>query len=394
VDRGPEHAAFLAWLLDTLEREAIDALLVAGDVFDAANPPSDAQERWYRFLAEAWRRLPRLQLVVVGGNHDSPARLQAVDPLLRALGRLTVVGAVPRRDGALDLDALVLPLEDRTGAVAAWLAAVPFLRLADLGPGAADDPAAAIGRLYAAVIDRARARRRPGQALLASGHLYAVGGKTSELSERRLVIGRETAVPADVFPDDLAYVGLGHLHLGQAVAGREAVRYAGSVLPLSFAERDYRHAVVIAELEGERLAGVRKVPVPRPVELLSVPAGDAPAPLPEVLAALAALPARGDGPEDRRPLLEVKVRLERPEPSLRAALEQALAEKEARLARIAVVTAGTGQALGDVTARALADLDPAEVLRARWARDHEGELPDDLLACFHELLALVQEAAP
>lgn len=394
VERGPEHAIFLAWLLETLARERVDVLLVAGDVFDGANPPTSALEQWYRFLADAWRTIPRLQIVVVAGNHDSPARLEVADPLLRALGRLHVVGAVRREGGAPDLDPLVIPLEDATGATAAWIAAVPFLRLADLGPGAAEDPVAAVRTLYAAAVERARARRRPGQALLATGHLYAVGGTVSDLSERKLVIGKEAAIPADVFPDDLAYVALGHLHLAQPVGGREAVRYAGSVLPLSFDERAYAHGVVLVELEGDALSACRTLPAPRPVALTSVPAGREPAPLDEVLAAIAALPARGDGPDEARPLLEVKVRLDRPEPSLRARLEAATDGKEARLVRITTALTGTGRALADVETRALADLDPEEVLRRKWEREHQAPLPDDLLALFHELLDQVRREAP
>jgi DNA repair protein SbcD/Mre11 len=394
IERAPEHAIFLAWLLETLARERVDVLLVAGDVFDGANPPSSALEQWYRFLADAWRTLPRLQIVVVAGNHDSPARLEAVDPLLRALGRLHVVGAVRREGGAPDLDALVVPLEDAAGITAAWVAAVPFLRLADLGPGAAEDPVAAVRALYAAAVDRARARRRPGQALLATGHVYAVGGTVSELSERKLVIGKEAAIPADVFPADLAYVALGHLHLAQPVGGRDGIRYAGSVLPLSFDERTYAHGVVLADLEGDALAACRALPVPRPVALASIPEDRGPAPLEAVLAAIAALPPRGEGPGEARPLLEVKVRLDRPEPSLRATLEAAMDGKEARLVRIATALTGTGRALGDVETRPLADLEPEEVLRRKWEREHQDPLPDDLLALFHELLDSVRAEAP
>ncbi|GAO05421.1 exonuclease SbcCD subunit D C-terminal domain-containing protein [Anaeromyxobacter sp. PSR-1] len=392
VDRGPEHERFVAWLLDTAQAEAVDAVVVAGDVFDAANPPAGAQALWYRFLAEAWRRLPRLQLVVVGGNHDSASRLDAVDPLLREMGRLHVVGGVPRGGaGAPELERLLVPLEDASGRRAAWVAAVPYLRAADLGAGAADaDAAEATRRFYAAALEGARARRAPGEALLATGHLYAVGGKTSDLSERRLAVGNQAAVPADAFPADLAYVALGHLHLAQAVGGRETVRYSGSVLPLSFGERGYRHGVVVADLEGEAVRAQRVLRVPRFVELVSVPDAEAPAPLPEVLAALEALPARGDGPDALRPLLEVKVRLERPEPALRALLDQALAGKEARLVRIATTLAGTGRALGDGERRALGELVPEEVFRRKYDADYGGPPPDALLEAFRALLQEVE----
>jgi exonuclease SbcD len=89
VDRTYEHERLLAWLVEAVERESVDAVLVAGDVFDAANPPTEAQALWYRFLAEAWRRVPHLQIVAIGGNHDSAARLDSTDPARDA--------AAPRR---------------------------------------------------------------------------------------------------------------------------------------------------------------------------------------------------------------------------------------------------------------------------------------------------------
>jgi exonuclease SbcD len=100
--REAEHQAFLAWLLDTLEVESVDALLICGDVFDNANPAAQSQALWYRFLAEAQHRLPGLDIVVIGGNHDSAARLDAPDPLLRAL-RVRVVGGLPyENDGTIN----------------------------------------------------------------------------------------------------------------------------------------------------------------------------------------------------------------------------------------------------------------------------------------------------
>jgi exonuclease SbcD len=93
--RAEEHAAFLSWLLGALVEEQVDVLLIAGDIFDAANPPASAQETWYGFLVAARRVRPDLDIVVIGGNHDSPSRLDAPNPLLRALG-VHMKGGVPR----------------------------------------------------------------------------------------------------------------------------------------------------------------------------------------------------------------------------------------------------------------------------------------------------------
>jgi DNA repair protein SbcD/Mre11 len=389
VERALEHRAFVEWLLAASAEHRVDAILIAGDVFDGANPPAAATALWYEFLARAHRQ-PGLQVVVIGGNHDSPARLEATDPFLRLMGRIHVVGGAGRQGGRLDPSQLAVPLLDAGGEVAAWVAAVPFLRPIDVGV-ALGDPAhvAATRQAIGAAVDAARAARRPGQALLAMGHLHLAGGQISELSERGLVVGNQEALPRDVFPEDLAYVALGHLHRAQAVEVPQ-VRYAGSVMPLSFPERHYRHEVSLVELHGERLAGVTALPVPRAVEVRSVPDGPA-RPLPEVLAALRALPARGDGPEERRPYLEVAVALDGPEPDLRQLIDGALAGREARLVRLAPpVLAGQGGALADSGVASLGELRPEDVFADKYRRDYQAEPPGELREAFAELLAQVQ----
>jgi len=388
LDRAREHRAFLSWLLGVAEREEANALLVAGDVFDASNPPASAAATWFRFLAEAWARLPGLQVLVIGGNHDSAARLDAPRPLLDAMGRLRVLGSVPRQGGAPDPAALAVPIADREGRVAAVAAAVPYLRPADL-PAAGDAEAIASGTrdVYARALAAARARRPEGAALVALGHLHLAGGQTSQLSERRIVAGHLEAIPSDLFPDDVAYAALGHLHLAQRVGDREHVRYAGSPIPLSFDERGYPHQVVLVELEGDAPAAIRPLPVPRCQELRRIP-GDLPRPLAEVTAALAALPDAGAVPEEAWPWLEVRVALSAPEPALRAILERAVEGKAARLVRIAPPhLTGTGRPLAESgPQRALSELGPEEVFLRKWARDHESPPPREVTSAFHELL--------
>ena len=130
--RDPEHWVLLAWLLEQISLHRVDALMIPGDIFDSANPPAAASKAWYDFLATARRRHPNLDIVVAGGNHDSAARLDAPGTLLRSLD-VFVVGGVPRTtDGAIDHEAMCIPLTDADGEIAAWVAAVPFLRPADL----------------------------------------------------------------------------------------------------------------------------------------------------------------------------------------------------------------------------------------------------------------------
>lgn len=394
ISRRAEHLAFFDWLLARLEHLEADALLVAGDIFDTSNPSAEAQGDLYAFLSKARERMPALDIVLVGGNHDSASRLDAPEPLLRAFGT-RVVGGLPRNGGGtIDHDRLIIPLTDKTGHPAAKVIAMPFLRPADL-PVIRDEGVDALvegmRQVYAEVIAEAERRRVPGQALLAMGHLYMTGTRISELSERKILGGNQHALPADLFPESLAYVALGHLHLAQSVA-RDAIRYAGSPIPLSMAEINYPHQVCIVDIAQGGLASLSVEHIPRKVELLRVPAEAKP--LDEVKAALAAMSSHVHLPTEEQPIIEVPVLLEKPEPGLRMEVEKALEGKGVRLARIATHYKGSGKALADGHPRTtLQELQPEEVLRRRWARDFESEPPAALLAAFHQLLRQAQADA-
>ncbi len=380
-DRSYEHQRFLDWLLDTIDAERPDALLVAGDLFDTANPSAAAQRQLYRFLTAARERAPRLSIVLVAGNHDSPGRLEAPAPFLE-LFEATVIGHVPRKaDQSIDVERLVVPLRDAAGKVGAWCLAIPFLRPSDVPrvEGADDPYQAGVAELYRQALAVALARRAPGEAIVAMGHCHMVGCEVSELSERRIVVGGAEALPTRLFDASVAYAALGHLHLAQSVGGAAHVRYCGSPLPLSFAELNYPHQVVCVDLDGERAADIRAIPVPRSVPLLRVP--ERHAPLDEVLAQLAALNVSefADLPPEARPYLEVRVRLDAPEPGLRARVEAALEGKPLRLARIDPASGREAGEASIAAALSLADLDrlTPETVFARLCEERIGaEAPD------------------
>jgi DNA repair protein SbcD/Mre11 len=379
VGREREHAAFLAWLTGVLEAERVDAVVITGDVFDGSTPPATAEAMWFGFLADARRRVPGLDVVVIAGNHDSPARLGAPSPLLAALG-VRVVTSVPPDPGGLVIE--VGAADD--GAV---IAAVPYLRPIDL-PALAD-PADAVAAVYAGALAAARAAAR-GRPIVVTGHLFVTGASPSILSERRIVTGGAEAVGAELFPDDVAYVALGHLHRAQRIGGREHVRYAGSPIPLAMNEAGYRHQVVVVDLPA---GDVRTLAVPRTLELMRVPRHGA-LPIDEALAAVATLPTAGDEAIEDRPLLEVVVALGQPEPRLRDRVEAAAAGRRVRLVKISVEATGDRAALGDVEVGSLADLDPREVLARRWARDHADPVPAPVLRAFDELLDAARTGSP
>ena len=389
-DRSYEHQQFLDWLLATVVEQAVDALLIAGDIFDTANPSAAAQKQLYRFLQQARERAPALDIILIAGNHDSPGRLEAPGPLLEAHGT-TVIGHVLRdADGAIDLDRLIVPLHDASGVVAAWCLAIPFLRPGDVprvAPGAADPYLDGIALLYQQAYARAVAKSAPGQAIVAMGHCHMVDGQGSLDSERRIVIGGSEALPAAVFDAAIAYTALGHLHLAQRVGGSDLRRYCGSPIPLSFAEVGYRHQVLRVDLAGAGApAQVEPLMVPRAVDLLRVPA--TPQPLEAVLLALAALEL-AELPPERQPLLEVRVLLDAPEPGLRARVESALAGKPVRLAKIEPTrkhVAGSGAVAPALSLEQLAQLQPDDIFKRLYTQRYGDDAPLDQLSAFAELL--------
>lgn len=371
--------------------ERVDALIIAGDVFDGANPPTVALTMYYEFLADLSRKAPGIDILVIGGNHDSASRLNAPEALLAAIG-VHVVGGLVRRSGedahAVDVQKLVVPLKDANGDIGAIVAAVPFMRPADLPAvpdleEGADSLVEGVREAYAQVLEEARRRQGQGQALIATGHCYMVGSQISEMSERRVLGGNQHALPVEIFPSDVDYVALGHLHKAQRVGRRENVRYSGSPIPLSMSEETYKHQVVIADFKDGSLAKWRGLAVPRTTELIRVK-GES---LEEVLATLTQLDDAHLIGDLARPYLEVRLTLTSPVPNLREQIEAALAGKRPSLVKVTVAYSGDRKTLSEShVGEKLADLLPRDVLRRRYLRDYSEEPPDELIAAFEELL--------
>ena len=384
VTREHEHRAFLAWLVDACVREAADALVITGDVFDSATPPASAERMWFEFLAAARRALPVMDIIAIAGNHDSPARLGAASSVLRELG-VHVIGGLPRDDaGALDLARILIPIAGGRGLVAA----VPFLRPVDV-PTGVEDPLTAI---YGEVVAAARAQRGPDQALIVTGHLYVAGADAAYLSERRVSIGGVESASLRMFPDDISYVALGHIHRGQRV-GRDTIRYAGAPIALALDEASYRHQIVAIDFAGGCVREIRQLPIPQTTEILRVPKRGA-ASLSDVLAVLDALPVLERVDDPSRPYLEVVVALAKPEPKLRSLIETALDGKRARLVYLHVEHTGDGAALADRAdllkgATRLAELDPRDVFARLWSRKHAEPPSAEVRAGFERLISEV-----
>lgn len=270
--RYAEFDAFLDWLADTIEQQEVDALLVAGDVFDTALPSNRAQAMYYRFLCRVASSRCR-HVVVIAGNHDSPSFVDAPRALLKALD-VHVVG-----QASASPEDEVLVLADARGEPELIVCAVPYLRDRDIrvveaGESLEDKERKLVEGIrahYANVVDAAMRRRtalgRADLPIVAMGHLFAAGGRTIEGDGvRDLYIGSLAHVHATIFPDSVDYVALGHLHVPQAVGGLAHVRYSGSPLPMGFGEATQQKSVCLVTLDpGPHRAAVSVMLMPVPV---------------------------------------------------------------------------------------------------------------------------------
>ena len=274
--RKNEHAAFLKWLLQQVEVHQIDAIIVAGDVFDTGTPPSYARELYHAFIGE----LQGMQctLVVLGGNHDSVSVLNESKALLKYLNSHVIASTYG------ELSEQVITLNDRKGQPSAVLCAVPFIRPRDVlvseaGQSGTDKRQAlgdAIKQHYGALYNealslRASIEEKQGEEgsknsaaipIIATGHLTALGVSQSE-SVRDIYIGTLEGFDAKGFPP-ADYIALGHIHRPQKVAKTEHIRYSGSPIPLSFDELNTQKQVVLITFESESTTPtISTLPVPR-----------------------------------------------------------------------------------------------------------------------------------
>lgn len=390
--RDAEHEVWLAALADVIAEEEVDALLVAGDVFDIINPSGEAQRLFYRALRAFRERRPGLVTIISGGNHDPAGRLEAPGAVLESLD-VHVIATVRRTANGLDARAHMVPLPAPGGEIGAWVCAIPFLRAADL-PGltftAGEDrgsPIVAATRRFHAEMAQAAAAIAGDLPLIAMGHLHCQGAAESEGAERRILIGGEHAVPEDVFPDAFHYVALGHLHRPQTLGGGR-IRYAGSCFPLSAAEIGYEHGVTIVDVEPDGIRHRHRA-IASPARVIRFPendfTGNGAMALADFEKALAALDVEPETPADLRPLVYVTLEATGPAATILADAERLLAQAPVRPAGIRVRRAAETGAGLTLPVASLAETTPESLFRQAYV-DANGVAPDDShIAAFRDV---------
>lgn len=254
--RYEEFEAFLDWLYDTISAQKVDVLIVAGDIFDTMTPSNRAQALYYEFLGRVSKSCCQ-HIVIVAGNHDSPTFLDAPSQVLKFLN-VHVIGTACE-----DLNDEVLVLDDANGSPHCIIAAVPYLRDRDVRSSSAGESADSkdanvikgIRAHYDEVASIAKAKQtelaeanRHHIPIIATGHLFAAGGTTTEDDGvRELYVGSLGKISADMFDEGFDYVALGHLHVPQRVGGRESIRYSGSPIAMGFGEAKQQKQVLLVQ---------------------------------------------------------------------------------------------------------------------------------------------------
>ncbi len=383
--RAAEHQAFLDWLLRQIAEHQVDALIVAGDLFDTGSPPSYAREMFNRFVVAL--QPSGCQLIVLAGNHDSVATLNESRELLACLNTRVITSATPGGEQQ------VLTLMRRDGSPGALLCAIPYLRPRDIlrsraGQSGRDKQLSllqAIEQHYQHCYNAAVAERdRLDQPLpiIATGHLTTVGVTKSD-AVRDIYIGTLDAFPAQAFPP-ADYIALGHIHRAQRIGGTDHIRYSGSPIPLSFDETGRDKSVFLLDFSST-LERVTALPVPafQPMQMLKGSMADIEAQLAQF--------ARYDEP---LPVwLDIEITTQEYLTDLQRRIEQLIATLPVEVLLVRRSRTLRQRSLEQLTNETLSELKVEEVFARRLAQESEldAQQSDGLTRLFRTALAALED---
>ena len=383
--RQAEHQALIDWLLTQTQEHAVDAVLIAGDIFDTGSPPSYARELYSHLVVKLHHA--GVALLLLGGNHDSVATLGESRSVLACLSTTVVAQLGEPADHIV-----VLPERGNDGQAGCIVCAVPFIRPRDVlqsqaGQSAQDKQQsmqAAIQAYYQSVFEAGRARQAQLQLalgrrvpLIATGHLTTVGASSSE-SVREIYVGSLEAFPTAAFPP-VDYIALGHIHKPQKVGGLAHIRYSGSPIPLGFDEARQQKEVLLVDLDATGLANITPLAVPRFQPLISVMGS-----LSALASAITAAAAQGS--TDAPVWLEVTVAEDDYLSDLPARIKDMTQGLAVEVLRVRRQRANTAAIFAGDMLQTLDELSPEDVFAQRLAQE---DLSPDMQAALGQRFAQV-----
>ena len=256
--RADEHQAVIDEIVGLVGERSVDLVIVAGDLFDTANPPAEAEAMVYRGLLDVARA--GAQVAVIAGNHDNARRLRAVAPVFEAAGRVHLVTEPTRPD-----EGGVLRLAGPSGEEVR-LALLPFVsqrgvvRAKDLMEAAAYENAQAYAERMRLLIEALCAGFEADTVNVLAAHAFVHGGRLGG-GERAVHFVEDYALSAQAFPPTAGYVALGHVHRPQKIPGAAPIWYCGSPLQLDFGEEDQAKQVNLVDIEPGKPPTVAAVPL-------------------------------------------------------------------------------------------------------------------------------------
>ncbi len=376
VELTEDMDRFFTWLIEFIRDNQVDVLLMSGDLFDQANPTQLDMKQYYAFLE---KMIPlKCHIVLTGGNHDSPAVLNAPKDLLQLL-KIDVVGGAPEK-----VEELFVEYQKDDQSVV--IAAVPFLRDRDIrksAPGETyNDKIEQIRdglKTYFENVNTHYSANYEGLPFVIMGHLYAQGASVSE-SERDIQIGNQAGVDSSIFGDQANYVALGHIHKPQEV-GHPNIRYSGSPIPMSFSEKSDQKEIVLLEFEAGTMTQTRyDIPMSRKLVLFEDT-------LDLVRQKIAAYTT--DSP--LTDLAEIIVREKEFSLSTMEGLEELRSETNVlglKIVKSKVEFENMQKGLSTLlsTGTLLSELEPEELFKKRLALEPNVENEDELLNAFREIM--------
>ncbi|MCD8411231.1 exonuclease SbcCD subunit D C-terminal domain-containing protein [Tenacibaculum finnmarkense] len=255
-----EQTLFLAWIENYISNEKIDLLLISGDIFDTSSPSNQSLTMYYNFLVKLQKTSCK-NIIITGGNHDSPGTLNAPKELLNALS-IKVVGKATEK---IADEVFEININDEK----VLIGAVPYLRDGDIRRAVAgesfddltDKYKKALINHYQEIAIESEKINSSNAPVIAMGHLFATGGSVSD-SEQNIYVGTLGHIGAQDFPTYFDYVALGHLHRPQIVGENDKIRYSGSPNILSFSELNYDKKIIVLEISANKISNIEDVIVP------------------------------------------------------------------------------------------------------------------------------------
>jgi len=262
-----EQKSFLEWIENFINENKIDVLLIAGDIFDTGFPSTQSQKMYYDFLIKI-KSSNCKHVVITGGNHDAPGTINAPKQLLDTLS-IKVIG---KATDNIEDEIFELTIEDEK----VIICAVPYLRDQDIRRAVAGESFDDINQKYKhALINHynniySTAKEMYGDKtpIFAMGHLFAIGGSTTE-SEQQIYVGGLGDIGAEDFPE-FDYIALGHLHRHQKVGGKNHIRYSGSPNTLSFSEINYDKKIIVIDTDANNIESISEFTIPKFRDILRV----------------------------------------------------------------------------------------------------------------------------